>query len=198
MDSSLITSIIGAFQASLSVLVVVFYGVLLSHFHVVSPMGAKEVSKACVRVFLPALLIYDLGNQLHKGNTSNYAIIIAWSLIYNGISLALGSLTTKMLRLPKWVTPAIAFNNSTSLPLLLMDSLSANGLLSLLLKDDQDSSPQALMRARTYFLVNSMVSNCLTFAFGPRLLAEEEVNDTPSASSDPGSSNNEFEQSDIT
>jgi hypothetical protein len=46
-------------------------------------MGAKEVSKACVRVFLPALLIYDLGNQLHKGNTSNYAIIIGWFVSFS-------------------------------------------------------------------------------------------------------------------
>lgn len=72
---------------------------------------------------------------------------------------------TKFLNLPQWVTPAIAFNNTTSLPLLLVQSLQSTGIL-----DSLDASSDTLDRAKSYFLVNAMVSNSLTFALGPRLL----------------------------
>jgi hypothetical protein len=72
---------------------------------------------------------------------------------------------TKLLHLPKWVIPAFAFNNTTSLPLLLVQSLDAAGILSTL-----DPSPSAVDRAKSYFLVNAMISNSLTFALGPKFL----------------------------
>lgn len=88
-------------------------------------------------------------------------------------------MTTRALKLPDWVTPALAFNNTTSLPLLLIQSLETAGILdSILLGGDSTSS--AVSRAESYFLINAMVSNSLTFAFGPRLLRpgdEDAAND---------------------
>lgn len=72
---------------------------------------------------------------------------------------------TKLFKLPSWVTPAFAFNNTTSLPLLLVQSLDAAGILSSL-----DSSSDVVDRAKSYFLVNAMISNSLTFALGPKFL----------------------------
>lgn len=76
-----------------------------------------------------------------------------------------GLAVTKFLKLPQWVTPALAFNNTTALPLLLVQSLQSTGIL-----DSLDSSSDTIDRAKSYFLVNAMVSNSLTFALGPRLL----------------------------
>ena len=73
------------------------------------------------------------------------------------------------MNLPQWVTPALAFNNTTSLPLLLVQSLQSTGIL-----DSLDASSDAVDRAKSYFLVNAMVSNSLTFALGPRLLNGQE------------------------
>ena len=85
--------------------------------------------------------------------------------------------------MPHWVTPAIAFNNTTSLPLLLVQSLSATGILSSLLMSSNDSMSDAIERAKSYFLVNAMIGNSLTFAIGPALLNGQEE-DAPH-SSDP-------------
>lgn len=71
----------------------------------------------------------------------------------------------KAFKLPSWVTPALAFNNTTSLPLLLIQSLDAAGILTSL-----DSSSDVIGRAKSYFLVNAMISNSLTFAIGPKFL----------------------------
>lgn len=81
---------------------------------------------------------------------------------------------TKLLRLPSWATTAIAFNNTTSLPLLLIKSLEATGILDSLLKNSDDTASAAVGRATSYFLVNALVNKCMTFALGPKLLEGDE------------------------
>ena len=102
---------------------------------------------------------------------------LVWSLIYTLISLAIGFMATRVFKLPSWVTPAIAFNNTTSLPLLLIQSLEAAGILSRLLMSDGDTTAEAVKRANSYFLVCAIVGNSLTFALGPKLLDGEHVPD---------------------
>lgn len=88
--------------------------------------------------------------------------------------MAFGFLATRLFKLPSWVTPALCFNNTTSLPLLLIESLETTGILDKLIMGDSDSSSAALLRAKSYLLVNSVVGNSLTFALGPKLLDGEE------------------------
>lgn len=56
---------LGALQASIAVLLTISYGVIAAQFNLVSQASAKDISKACVRLFLPALLIVNVGSQLH-------------------------------------------------------------------------------------------------------------------------------------
>lgn len=99
---------------------------------------------------------------------------IVWALFYTLTSMGLGLLATRLFKLPSWITPALCFNNTTSLPLLLIESLETTGILEKLIMSDSDSSSAALLRAKSYFLVNAIVGNSLTFALGPRLLDGEE------------------------
>ncbi len=98
-----------------------------------------------------------------------------WGLFYALTSMLLGWMTTRLFKMPSWVTPAISFNNTTALPLLLIESLASTGILDELLASDTDSVSSALMRAKSYFLVNAMVGDALTFALGPKLLDGEEA-----------------------
>lgn len=77
--------------------------------------------------------------------------------------------------MPSWVTPAVSFNNTTALPLLLIESLGSTGILDELLASDTDTVSSALLRAKSYVLVNAMVGDALTFALGPKLLDGEEI-----------------------
>ena len=73
-----------------------------------------------------------------------------------------------LFRLPKWTVAAVTFNNTTSLPLLLVQSLRITGVLEKLLGpgvDDRDYD-----RIRSYFLVFAVVINVLTFGEGERAL----------------------------
>jgi auxin efflux carrier family protein len=88
--------------------------------------------------------------------------------------MALGWVLKRGFKFPSWTIAAICFNNTTALPLLLIQSLSTAGILSDLLIGDDDSTSAALRRAKSYFLVSAMVGNSLTFAIGPKLLDDEE------------------------
>ena len=89
--------------------------------------------------------------------------------------MGLGILATRLFKLPSWITPVMCFNNTTSLPLLLIESLKTTGILERLTMSDSDSPAAALLRAKSYFLVNSIVGNSLTFALGPKLINGEEL-----------------------
>lgn len=84
--------------------------------------------------------------------------------------MATGVLITKIFKLPNWVSPAVAFNNTTSLPLLLIQSLETTGVLDTLLQSPDDTASKVVKRAQSYFLINAIVSNTLTFGMGPKLL----------------------------
>ena len=170
MSGSLTTSFLGAFQASLSVLLVISYGVIAAQFDLLKGNSTKQISELCVRLFLPALLITNVGSQLHSDTGIRYVPIVIWGLFYILVSMGLGLLITRLFRLPSWVTPALCFNNTTSLPLLLIESLATTGILERLITGENDSQDAAVTRARSYFLVNAVVSNSLTFALGPKLL----------------------------
>ena len=203
--SSLTTAFLGALQASLSVLLTISYGVIAAQFDLLNGSSAKDISKLCVRMFLPALLITNVGSELHLDTASRYVPIlskalgagapfnhirsivsdqllirlhiIVWSLFYTLFSMLIGFIATRLFKLPSWITPALCFNNTTALPLLLIQSLAATGILGKLLMSESDSQSDALNRAKSYFLVCSMVGNSLTFALGPRLLDGEESPD---------------------
>ncbi|GAB7361786.1 hypothetical protein MBLNU230_g1830t1 [Neophaeotheca triangularis] len=172
--SEIITPLLGALQASLSVLLTIYVGVLIAQFQLLDSDAAKKVSRTSVRVFLPFLLITKVGNQLDLETGSRYIPIIVWALTYNLFSILVGVLATRFFKLPSWVTPALAFNNTTSLPLLLVGSLDATGILDALLIDSSDTTKDAIARAESYFLINAMISNTLTFSLGPRLLQPHE------------------------
>ena len=90
---------------------------------------------------------------------------LVWAIIYNVLSIILGRVLCKVFNLPRWTIPAIAFNNTTSLPLLLIQSLETTGILSPLVSKGEETS-EAVSRARTYFLVSAVVSHALTFGIG--------------------------------
>lgn len=195
MPNEILSSFLGALQASLSVLLVILYGVIAAQFDILKIDSTKQISSLCVRIFLPALLITKVGSQLHADTGIRYVPIlskskdrtfiaeisianprcIVWGLFYAITSMFLGWLMTRLFKLPSWVTPAISFNNTTALPLLLIESLASTGILDHLLASDTDTVDAALMRAQSYFLVNAMIGDTLTFAMGPKLLDGEHA-----------------------
>lgn len=177
-SSGFLSSLLAAVQASLSVLLVIFYGMLAAHFKLLDRSSGKAISKACVKMFLPALLLTKIGSELHVGSAYRYLAILIWAIFCHLASFFIGIAAHYALGFPDWITAAIMFNNSTSYPLLLIQSLDETGILSNLIITNE-STREAIERAKSYFLVYATVSSCLTFAVGPRLIDTEHAPDPP-------------------
>ncbi|KAI2640459.1 auxin efflux carrier [Hypomontagnella submonticulosa] len=185
MSSEILVSFLGAVQASLSVLLTISFGVAAAQFGLVTTQAAEEISRLCVKVLLPCLMITKLGSELHLDTAVNYVPIIIWATIFTISSLAIGKALVRFFRLPNWAVPAIAFNNTESLPLLLLQSLEATGVLSSLVGSDDTSD--GIERARTYFLACSVINNTITFSQGAKWITGEQQSPGEDNSSDPES-----------
>ncbi|KAK4221368.1 membrane transport protein-domain-containing protein [Podospora fimiseda] len=172
LPSGLLEAFLGAIQASLSVLLVISYGAFASWMNLLDRKATKSISKVCVRLFLPALIITKVGSELHPSSASNYFVIVIWGIICHVISFAIGTLGHRGFGMPDWTTVAILINNTTSYPLLLITALEETGILSSLIVKDE-STKDAVERAKSYFLVFSTISNLVTFGIGPRLIDTE-------------------------
>lgn len=174
----LLASFLAAIQASLSVLLVIFYGGLAARWKLLDSNSGKAISKVCVKLFLPALLLTKIGSELHAGSANRYVIILIWAFVCHFISFLIGIGAHLLFGFPDWITAAIMFNNTTSYPLLLIQSLDETGILSNLIVADE-TTRDAIERAKSYFLVFATISSCLTFAVGPRLIDTEHAPDPP-------------------
>jgi auxin efflux carrier family protein len=79
-SGSLATSFLGALQASVSVLLTIFYGVLAAQFELVQGSSTENISRLCVTMLMPALLITSLGEELNVGTLLNYVQIAGVAL----------------------------------------------------------------------------------------------------------------------
>lgn len=174
MASGLLSSFLAAIQASLSVLLVISYGGLAARWGLLDNKNGKALSKICVKMFLPALLLVKIGSELHLESAHRYLIVLLWAFICHIISFLIGIAVHLVFGMPDWITAAIMFNNTTSYPLLLIQSLDETGILESLIVTDESTSA-AIERAKSYFLVFATVSSCLTFAVGPRLIDTEHA-----------------------
>ncbi|KAF2683002.1 hypothetical protein K458DRAFT_369138 [Lentithecium fluviatile CBS 122367] len=177
MASGLLSSFVAAIQASLSVLLVISYGGIAAHLNLLTSANGKAISKICVKMFLPALLLVKLGSEMHPGSAHRYLIVLLWAFIAHITSFFIGIAAHWAFGMPDWITCAIMFNNTTSYPLLLIQSLDQTGILKGLLVGDE-TTRDMMERAKSYFLVFSTISSCLTFAVGPRLIDTENAPDS--------------------
>lgn len=172
----LFPSFVAAVQASLSVLLVISYGGVAARLGLLDAKNSKAISKICVRMFLPALLLVQIGSELHPGSAHRYLIVLLWAFLCHIVSFSIGVFAHLVFGMPDWVTAALMFNNTTSYPLLLIQSLDATGILENLIVGDE-LTRSMIERAKSYFLVFATVSSCLTFAVGPRLIDHEHAPD---------------------
>ena len=104
-----------------------------------------------------------------------YMTRIVWAAIYTVFSIAIGRIAAAAFGLPRWVVSVTAFNNTESLPLLLLQSLSTTGVLASLVPGGEDDG---IERARSYVLACSVITNTITFGRGPAILTSSNRNST--------------------
>lgn len=63
---SFLIPFLGALQASIAVLLTISAGVIAAQFRLLSESASKEISQVGVNLFLPALLITNIGSHVHS------------------------------------------------------------------------------------------------------------------------------------
>lgn len=79
MSNGILTSFFAALQASIAVLLTIGSGTIASRYNLLKEGSARDISKLCVRLFLPALLIVNVGSELEKDTVARYVPIISQS-----------------------------------------------------------------------------------------------------------------------
>lgn len=77
MSNGIVTSFLGALQASLAVLLTIGCGVIASRYSLLKESSARDISKVCVRLFLPALLIVNVGSELDIKTAARYVPVLS-------------------------------------------------------------------------------------------------------------------------
>lgn len=79
-ENGFIPPLIGALQACVSVLLTMSYGVLARRLKLIQEQSINDMGALGVKLFLPALLIINLGKQLHLGSAMNYLPVLGITL----------------------------------------------------------------------------------------------------------------------
>ncbi|EPQ51530.1 hypothetical protein GLOTRDRAFT_108071 [Gloeophyllum trabeum ATCC 11539] len=172
---SLVTTFLGSFQGAIAVLLTIGAGYLCSaptSKSILSRSATKRLSKVTTAVFLPCLMISQMGPQLTVRELKRMWIVPAWGLVSTIIAHLFGWIAQRILGLPSWTIPAAGRAESNALPLLLIQALQNSGVLGALRRPDE-SIDVFMQRARSMILLNSAVQHTLTFAFGPPLLKQD-------------------------
>ncbi|KAJ5089053.1 Auxin efflux carrier [Penicillium argentinense] len=172
IDQGLIAPFLGALQACVSVLLTMCYGVTGRRLRLIHDSTINGMAVLGDKLFLLALIVVILRKHLDMGTALNYIPVLrqplrVWAGIYTFISIGIGHLVSRMFQLPQLVTPACAFNNTTSLPLLLLQSLDSVGILQVILRKGEDAMEE-IERAQSYFLVCAVVSKTIAYTSARR------------------------------
>ncbi|KAI0341980.1 hypothetical protein BDW22DRAFT_1358095 [Trametopsis cervina] len=191
---------LGALEGSLSVLLTLFAGYCAARLRLLDHNTVHRLSKICSSLFLPCLIVEQMGPELTAANLAKLWIIPAWGLVSTAVAHLLGWLGQAVFKTPYWVIVASGRPNTSALPLLLLQSLETTGVLKSLAAPGADTA-KVLARAKSYILLNVVVQQTITFQLAPSVLrmddgkhADEEqgpatlapVPRKPSGSLDPG------------
>ena len=105
--TGLLPSFLAAIQASLSVLLVISYGSIASYLSLLNTKSTSQISKICVRMFLPALLLTQIGSELHLSSAHRYVAILLWAFFCHLVSFLIGVVAHFVLGMEDWVTAAL-------------------------------------------------------------------------------------------
>ncbi|KAI0369711.1 hypothetical protein BV20DRAFT_967713 [Pilatotrama ljubarskyi] len=170
---TLISTFLGAFQGSISVLLTLLAGYIMARRGFMDHKTVRNVSKLCTSLFLPCLLIEDMGPQLTVSKLRDVWIIPLWGLVSTLLAHGIGWVGKRVMKLPYWTIAACGRPNSNALPLLLLQSLEHTGVLDTLSQQGESVS-ETLDRAKSLILLNAIVQQTFTFQFTPGIMRRDD------------------------
>lgn len=170
--SSFLASFLGSFEGTVSVLLTLSVGFVVAQKGMVDHQTVRRISSLCTNIFLPCLIVAQMGPELTVENLGRMWIIPTWGVVSTIIAHLLGWLAQSVFRTRSWLIVAAGRPNSSALPLLLLESLSSTGVLEAL-SNDGESPSKTLARAKSLILLNVVIQQTITFQVAPSLLERD-------------------------
>lgn len=170
--SSFGTTFLGALEGSIAVLLTLFVGYLVARKGMIDRPTVHKVSNICSMLFLPCLIVMQMGPELTAGQLKRLWILPLWGLVSTIIAHAIGYIGYRLFNTRAWLIVAAGRPNTSALPLLLLQSLSTTGVLDQF-SNDGESSARLLSRAQSLILLNVVVQQTITFQVAPWLLKHD-------------------------
>ncbi|EJD41824.1 hypothetical protein AURDEDRAFT_68207 [Auricularia subglabra TFB-10046 SS5] len=170
-QSDIAASLLGALQGTASVLLTLFSGYFCAKIGILDKNSTRRVNGLCSKLFLPCLLITQIGSDLTLAKLRKSWIIPVWGLASTLVAHAIGWAGKMAFKLRAWIIVASGRPNSSALPLMLLDSLSKAGVLDTL--QGGTSRSKTLDRAKSLILLNVVVQQCVMFVAGPGILSDD-------------------------
>ena len=172
--SSAWTTALAALQSSIAILLIIAAGYVCRKRNFLTETGESQITSLCNSIFLPALLVSQVGPNFSLHDSAKIVPIFIFAAAEMAIGYVVGKIGERYFKFPRWITPSLMFNNTTSLPLLLARDLKDNGIMDALLMGKHDTPGKALDRMESYILINAVFHSVLRFGLGPRLMNEKE------------------------
>jgi len=182
-DDVLQESFIGTAEGSISILLTLLGGYVVATQGYLDRSAVKKLSKLSSSLFLPCLLIVQMGPELTVSNLSVLWVIPLWGLLSTVLAHLFGWLGQYLFSMPYWTIVASGRPNSSALPLLLLQSLEYTGVLEHLGRSGE-SVADTLARAKSYILLNAIIQQTFTFQFAPWVLRKDKKQQADGDSSD--------------
>ncbi|KAK7692584.1 hypothetical protein QCA50_004214 [Cerrena zonata] len=168
-NSSLLASFLGALEGTVSVLITLYAGYYIGRTGQFDRATVKRVSKVCTTIFLPCLIVVQMGPGITVHNLSKVWIIPIWGLISTLAAHGIGWIGQRFLSLPYWIIVAAGRPNANALPLLLLQSLQYTNVFEDLSAHGESTS-DTLERAKSLILLNAIVQQSFTYQTAPQIL----------------------------
>lgn len=170
--SSFGATFFGALEGAVSVLLTLFAGYVVARKGMVDRETVHKVSNLCSMLFLPMLIVVEMGPELTASKLKRLWILPLWGFLSTFLAHLIGWLGQKLFKTRSWVIVACGRPNSSALPLLLLKALSAAGVLDQFSNDGEDTS-KILKHAQSLILLNVVVQQTLTFQIAPWLMKQD-------------------------
>ncbi len=174
--SSFGATFLGALEGATSLLLTLLTGYCVARLRLIDHQTVTRVSKLCTQLFLPCLIVVQMGPHLTVSNLGKMWILPLWGLVSTIVAHLLGWLGKAFFKTRWWVIVAAGRPNTSALPLLLLQSLESTGVLDSL-SADGESVKDTLSRAKSLILLNVVVQQTLTFQFAPAILKRDSKAD---------------------
>ncbi|KAI0661370.1 auxin efflux carrier [Cubamyces menziesii] len=172
---TLVQTFIGALQGTISVLITLLAGYIMARRGYLDHKTVQNISKLCTTLFLPCLIVEEMGPQLTASKLRDVWVIPLWGLFSTVLAHGIGWVGKRFMKLPYWTIAACGRPNSNALPLLLLQSLEHTGVLDTLSQSGESTS-ETLDRAKSLILLNAIVQQTFTFQFTPSIMARDDSN----------------------